>query len=33
VLSFEKLIAAEHYLRKLKAAIDFEPVRALVAEC
>jgi transposase len=30
---FEKLIPAEHYLRKLKAAIDFEPLRALVAEC
>ena len=29
---FEKLIPAEHYLRKLKAAIDFAPVRALVAE-
>jgi transposase len=33
VMIFEKLIPAEHYLRKLKAAIDFEPVRALVAEC
>ena len=33
VTIFEKLIPAEHYLRKLKAAIDFEPLRALVAEC
>jgi len=30
---FEKLIPAEHYLRRLKAAIDFEPLRALVADC
>src|SRR5215813_959411 len=33
MIIFEKLIPAEHYLRKLKAAIDFEPLRALVAEC
>jgi transposase len=33
VVVFEKLIPADHYLRRLKAAIDFEPVRALVAEC
>src|SRR5215831_10318775 len=33
VMIFEKLIPAEHYLRKLKAAIDFEPLRALMAEC
>jgi transposase len=33
MMIFEKLIPAEHYLRKLKAAIDFEPLRALVAEC
>ena len=33
VMIFEKLIPAEHYLRKLKAAIDFEPLWALVAEC
>jgi transposase len=33
VMIFEKLIPADHYLRRLKAAIDFEPVRALVAEC
>jgi len=30
---FEKLIPADHYLRRLKAAIDFEPLRALVADC
>ena len=30
---FEKLIPANHYLRRLKAAIDFEPCRALVADC
>ena len=30
---FEKLIPAGHYLRRLKAAIDFEPCRALVADC
>jgi len=30
---FEKLIPADHYLRQLKAAIDFEPCRALVADC
>src|SRR3954453_6990135 len=29
----EKLIPANHYLRRLKAAIDFEPCRALVADC
>ena len=29
----EKLIPADHYLRRLKAAIDFEPCRALVADC
>src|SRR5215468_4652736 len=33
VMIFEKLIPAEHYLRKLKAAIDFEPLRALGADC
>jgi transposase len=33
VVVFEKLIPADHYLRRLKAAIDFEPLRALVAEC
>src|SRR3954470_4999808 len=30
---FEKLIPADHYLRRLKVAIDFEPCRALVADC
>jgi transposase len=30
---FEKLIPADHYLRRLKAAIDFEPCRALIADC
>jgi len=30
---FEKLIPADHYLRRLKAVIDFEPLRALVADC
>jgi transposase len=30
---FEKLIPADHYLRRLKAAINFEPFRALVADC
>ena len=30
---FAKLIPAKHYLRQLKAAIDFEPLRALVADC
>jgi transposase len=33
VMIFEKLIPANHYLRRLKAAIDFEPLRGLVAEC
>lgn len=33
LLVFEKLIPADHYLRRLKAAINFEPVRALVADC
>ena len=32
VLVFEKLIPADHYLRRLKAAIDFEPFRSLVAD-
>jgi transposase len=30
---FEKLIPTDHYLRRLKAAINFEPFRALVADC
>jgi transposase len=33
LLVVEKLIPADHYLRRLKAAIDFEPLRALVADC
>ena len=33
LMVFEKLIPADHYLRRLKAAIDFEPCRALVANC
>lgn len=32
-LVFEKLIPKDPYLRRLKAAIDFEPLRALVADC
>ena len=32
-LMFEKLVPAEHYLRKVKAVIDFESMRALVADC
>jgi Transposase DDE domain/Transposase domain (DUF772) len=30
---FEKLIPPDHYLRRLKAAINFAPFRALVADC
>lgn len=30
---FEKVVPANHYLRRLKAAIDFTPCRAQVAEC
>jgi len=30
---FEKLIPAGPYLRRLKAAIDCEPCRAIVADC
>jgi transposase len=33
LLVFAKLIPADHYLRRLKAALDFEPFRALVADC
>src|SRR5689334_8846464 len=33
LIVFEKLIPADHYLRRLKAAIDFEPCRALVTDC
>jgi transposase len=32
-LVFEKLIPADHYLRRLKATVDFTPCRALVADC
>jgi transposase len=32
-LVFETLIPAAHYLRRLKAAINFEPLRELVADC
>ena len=30
---FAKLLPVDHYLRRLKAAIDFEPCRAFVADC
>jgi transposase len=30
---FETFVPADHYLRRLKAAIDFTPLRALVADC
>src|SRR2546422_4915270 len=33
LLICKKLIPADHSLRRLKAAINFEPVRALVADC
>ena len=33
LMVFEKLIPADHSLRRLKAALDFEPCRALVADC
>lgn len=33
VMVYEKLIPADHYLRRLKAAVNFEPCRALVTEC
>jgi len=33
LIIFDKLVAQDHYLRLLKAAIDFEPCRALVAPC
>ena len=32
-VSFAKLLPAAHSLRRLKTAIDFEPFRALVADC
>jgi transposase len=33
LLVFEKVVPADHYLRQLKAAIDFTPCRKQVAEC
>ena len=30
---FEKLVPADHYLRRIKAAVDFTRCRALVADC
>jgi len=33
LLVYEKLIPADHYLRKVKAAIDFEVVREQVKDC
>src|SRR5262245_39887706 len=32
-LVFEKLVPPDHYLRRLKAAVDFSGLRALVADC
>jgi transposase len=32
-LVFEKLVPTDHYLRQLKAAVDFNSLRPLVAEC
>lgn len=33
LLVFETFVPADHYLRRLKAALDFTPLRALVADC
>lgn len=33
LLVFDKLVAQDHYLRKLKAAIDFHPLRQLLSHC
>jgi transposase len=33
LLVFEKLLSPDHYLRQVKEAIDFEPMRQLVADC
>lgn len=30
---FETFVPADHFLRRLKAAIDFAPFRSLVADC
>lgn len=30
---FTQLVPADHYLRRLKAVVDFTPLRALVADC
>lgn len=32
-LVFEKLVPADHYLRRLKTAVDFNSLRPLVAQC
>jgi transposase len=33
LLVFEKLVSSDHYLRRVKAAVEFEPLRTLVADC
>ncbi len=33
LLVFETFVPSDHYLRQLKAAVDFNPLRALVADC
>jgi len=33
LLVYEKLVTADHYLRRVKEVIDFEPLRDLVADC
>lgn len=33
LLIFDTLVPQDHYLRQLKAAIDFSTLRALVADC
>src|SRR5262249_5924360 len=32
-LVFEKLVPEDHYLRQLKAAVDFSSLRTMVADC